>query len=731
MFNQTIKYLSIRFFGLAFGVVGLMPASFAAGLLNTVDSNLPALEILSHEVEVTIQDGFVTTSVEQVFSNPGFEDTQAVYSFPIPEGAVVSEFTVWIDDQPVTGEVIEKQKARQIYTQEKAAGRDTGLVEQNGAQRFEVNVSPLRAGRKTRIRLQYLQVTDIQTGIGRYLYPLESGDVDAKQLSFWTANEQVAEHFRLRLHLRSTYPIEALRAPNISDAVVTQSAPGEWTLEIDRRAQSSTERNMNEAPVSQPTSGSEGAITNAVLQTNNEVEALSLRNDYNQARSAGENQAVASRLDQDIVMYWRMARDLPGSVDVIAHREPGQSKGTFMITLTPGDDLKPIEQGRDWIFVLDISGSMEGKYATLAEGVRMSFERMKSGDRFRIVLFNDHARELSNGWTEITPATVSEYSDRVSSVKPGGGTNLFAGVKKGLQRIDKHRTTGLILVSDGVANVGETHKRGLLKLIRNYDVRLFSFIMGNEANRPLLKSIAEQSNGFALSISNSDDIVGKIMEATQRMNHEAMHHVALKLNGVRFSDLTQEKIMSVYRGQQIVIFGHYWESGWANLELNARISGQPKRYSTKFNLPETAGSHPEIERMWAFAKLKALQNEAELLDDDGDVNQLMTGLAVEYGLVSEHTSMVVMREDVFQQRGIKRRNADRVTKEHKAQQQRASQAVKSSRIESQDKHNPPMFDKPSATHVGVGAFDIAWLILLSPMLIGVMLQHRKHFKASV
>ena len=56
------------------------------------------------------------------------------------------------------------------------------------------------------------------------------------------------------------------------------------------------------------------------------------------------------------------------------------------MTSTPGDDLAPISKGRDWIFVLDFSGSMEGKFHSLVEGVGRGLARLNPDDRFRIIL---------------------------------------------------------------------------------------------------------------------------------------------------------------------------------------------------------------------------------------------------------------------------------------------------------------------------------------------------------
>jgi Ca-activated chloride channel family protein len=99
----------------------------AAGLLTPSNGSLPALEIRDHHVTVVIEDGYAVTTVEQLFHNPHPQDLEAIYSFPVPEHGAVSEFTMWIDGKPVSGEVLEKQEARRIYEEEKQAGREAGI----------------------------------------------------------------------------------------------------------------------------------------------------------------------------------------------------------------------------------------------------------------------------------------------------------------------------------------------------------------------------------------------------------------------------------------------------------------------------------------------------------------------------------------------------------------------------------------------------------------------------
>ncbi|WP_369819616.1 VIT domain-containing protein, partial [Oleiphilus sp. HI0117] len=286
--------------------------------MSPANGQLPALEIKQHHVDVTIEDGYAITSVTQLFFNPNDTTLEAIYSFPIPEKAAVGEFTYWIDGKAVTGEVLEKKQAREIYEQEKAQGRETALTEQDEYKSFDSAVYPVLPKQDVKIRLVYIQAVHSDHGIGSYVYPLEDGGVDEEKLAFWSYNEVVTEAFSFKMNIRSSYPIDDVRLPKHPQAIVTSNTNQAWHISMMNGQAAQNEEDSNPITAKQ-------SIT---------------------------------KLDQDIVVYWRHQQGLPGSIDMVTHKEPGKDKGTFMMTITPGDDLSKINLGRDWIFVLDYSGSM-------------------------------------------------------------------------------------------------------------------------------------------------------------------------------------------------------------------------------------------------------------------------------------------------------------------------------------------------------------------------------------
>ncbi|MEW8506384.1 MAG: VIT and VWA domain-containing protein [Candidatus Thiodiazotropha sp.] len=645
----------------------------AAGLMTPKSANLPQLEIRQHQVEVTVEDGYAVTSVEQAFFNPNDIELEAIYSFPVPEKSSVAEFTYWIDGKPVTGEVLEKQKAREVYQQERDQGREAALTEQDSYRTFDSHVYPVKPQQDVRIRLVYIQPTHVDSGIGRYVYPLEEGGVDEHKLAFWRYNDIVTEAFSFNLKLRSSYPIDAMRLPQYPQVSAGSISPQEWAVGIQNGRVGEEEGQAQTTP------------------------------------------AIIQKLDKDIVVYWRHQQGLPGSVDMLTHKEPGNDRGTFMLTVTPGDDLASINEGRDWVFVLDLSGSMKGKYQSLVEGVRKGLANLPDRDRFKVVLFNNFATEFTNGYLQATAANARRVIDRLEKSHPAGSTNLYAGLECGIKGLDSDRSSAIILVTDGVANVGVTEKKKFLKLLERYDVRLYTFVMGNSANRPLLDGMTKISNGFSISVSNSDDIVGQLLLATDKLTHEALHAIDVKIRGVKVKDLTPARIGTLYRGQQLILFGHYWGGGNADVVISGKVSGQPVEYSSSFEFPGQSTRNPEIERLWAFATIEDLQNQIDYLGEDADSRQAIIDIAKEYGLVTDYTSMVVLREEQFLNYGIDRLNSARVASEQAARQQRSNTPVVDNRVDRQQSMYSQSRAYPSSGKSGGGALGPWLLLLLLPL----------------
>jgi Ca-activated chloride channel family protein len=356
------------------------------------------------------------------------------------------------------------------------------------------------------------------------------------------------------------------------------------------------------------------------------------------------------------------------------------------------------------------------KIATLVDGVNRVLGKMSSLDRFRVVTFNQKAHDFSGGYVQATPENLQHMMTRVKGIQAGGSTALHAGLEMAYNGLDRDRVAGMILATDGVANVGPSTHAELMNLHRRHDVRLFTFVIGNSANRPLLNNLAKASGGFAMNISSSDDIVGRIIQARAKVLHQALYDADLTIRGERVVNLTPAKIGNLHVGQQLVLFGQYDEAGDVDIEFSGRIAGERKTWRTKTHLPETATDYPEIERLWA---LSMIDETMDTIRDKGETagrREKIVDLGTRYALVTDYTSMVVLDEAEMEGAGIERNNADRVEKERRAQTQRALKPVENHRVD----HKPDgsgMFGNASSPGIGTGP--------VGPLFVGLALFLRR------
>ena len=91
----------------------------------------------------------------------------------------------------------------------------------------------------------------------------------------------------------------------------------------------------------------------------------------------------------------------------------------------------------------------------------------------------------------------------------------------------------ILEVTDGVTNTGVVDPKKFHELTKKYDVRVFTFVMGNSANWPLMRLVGDASGGFAKGVSNDDDIIGEILLAKGKILHESLHHAELTISGLK------------------------------------------------------------------------------------------------------------------------------------------------------------------------------------------------------
>jgi Ca-activated chloride channel family protein len=162
------------------------------------------LEVKYHHVDVKITDQLAETHVDQVFYNPSDQAVEGTYVFPLPLEAVVSDFTLWVDGQPVKGKVLSAEEARGIYEDIIRRQMDPALLEYIGRGAVQASIFPIPPHGERRIELSYSQALTADNGLVKYIYPLNTEKFSSDPL----------DNVAVKVDISSREPIRAVYSPS-------------------------------------------------------------------------------------------------------------------------------------------------------------------------------------------------------------------------------------------------------------------------------------------------------------------------------------------------------------------------------------------------------------------------------------------------------------------------------------------------------------------------------------
>ncbi len=178
--------------------------------------------------------------------------------------------------------------------------------------------------------------------------------------------------------------------------------------------------------------------------------------------------------------------------------------------------------------VLDRSGSMTGAKIEKARQAAMGLvDQLGRGDIFSLITYSDEVQVL-------VPAQEVQDKEnlkaRIARIQPGGSTALHAGVRHGAEQLEKHltgrRINRVILLSDGLANVGPSSPAELRQLGRSLSERgiaVTTIGVGADYNEDLMAGLAEASDANYYYVQDTEKLpqifakeLGELMKVAAR-----------------------------------------------------------------------------------------------------------------------------------------------------------------------------------------------------------------------
>lgn len=570
-------------------------------LLVTVDGRDVPLTIGYHKVTVDIRDQIARTVIEESFVNHTSSQLEGVFHFPLPADASISDFGMWIGDELVQADVVEKQRAREIYETILRERRDPGLLEWAGGNLFKARVFPIFPQAEKRVTITYTQVLPMRDGSYRYAYPLASEMLRQKPL----------RELQLMVNLVSTAPLTSVRCVS-HPARIRQSANA---ARIEFAAQEVVPSRDFELVV-EPDAGRQ-PLSAVPHQRGSDGYFLLLLNPPSER--AGRRLLGGGEPLRLIVLA-----DTSGSMDAAQRAVQAELLRALLASL-----------GRRDRFLL---AACDVECSWLTDGFQAP------GDNEVEKAVDALAHRGSLGWSDLERAFASAAAMAAKADGPCQILYLGDGVPATAETDPTAFAKQLPeLLKDAVAKGASCH----------------AIATGSTYETVVLKALAAQGAGSFRRIEGDGGPVKAARELLEELTRAPVRHLAIEFKGLRAARVYPEELPNLSAGSQQVIVGRYQPASLAadaTVRITGRLGEKDVAFEQPLRLPAGDEGNSFIPRLWARHHLDYLLAQGTA----PAVREEIVAFSQEYRIMTPYTSFLVLESDADRERfGVRRHIAMR------------------------------------------------------------------------
>jgi Ca-activated chloride channel family protein len=554
----------------------------SAGMLIPEEKKLPPLAMLDHRVDIRIEDQVATTYIEQTFRNHTDRALEATYLLPIPKGATVNEFYMWVGPTKVKGELVEADKARQIYTDIVHRTKDPGLLEYMGTNLLRMKVFPVPAKGDLKVAVKYSYIATNDNGLVEYIYPLRSEGKAASTL----------EKFTLDVRLKSQHAITNIYSPTHA---ITISRPNEKEAVIGFE--------KNQAILDKDfqlfyTPGDKDVGLTAVTHRPNADQ----NGHFMLLVSPRAELSKSQQVPRDMVFVLDTSGSMRGKRIIQAKN----ALNYCLSNLTPGDN-----------FAIMHFATTVTKYANNLQPA--SEENLAAAKRWVSAL-------EPTGGTAIDDALRTALEMRTND-KSRTFTIVFF--------TDGQPTVGETNVPRILRNVADRNTQ---------NTRIFSFGVGDDVNAQFLDALADNSRAVSTYVRESEDIEAKVSSLYGKISNPVLSNLKLEIgNGVILSEIYPPQLPDLFHGSQLVVLGRYSGSGHAAITLTGTVGTEEKRFTYELKFADkTNEDRGFVEDLWARRKVGYLLDQIRVNGEKKELVEEVVTLAKRYGITTPYTSYLLV-----------------------------------------------------------------------------------------
>ncbi|HSO76185.1 MAG TPA: VIT and VWA domain-containing protein [Blastocatellia bacterium] len=577
----------------------LSPYFFVQG-----DPGVDRLPLKDTRVQIDVSGVIADVKVVQTYRNEGSRPINARYVFPASTRAAVYAMHMRIGDQLIVAKIKEREKAKREFDKARQAGKSASLLEQNRPNVFSMSLANIMPGDQIEIELSYTELLAPTDGIYEVVFPTVVGPRYSSQPESSAPQED--------RWVRSPY----LRTGN---------NPGS-TLHISTRISAGV-------PIRDLSCPSHGIVP--------EWQSPSI------AQLVLEN-ADPSQGKRDFVLRYRLAGDQIASGLILYQ---GADENFFLYIAQPPNRVTNADiPAREYIFVVDVSGSMDGfPLNTSKRLLRDLIGQLRPSDLFNVVLFAGDSTVLAANSLPANEENISSAIRLLEQQRGSGGTELLAAVKQAMSLSrNENVSRSIVLVTDGYIS-GE---QGVFDYVRdNLDQsNVFAFGIGSSVNRYLIEGVAKAGMGEPFIVTQEAEAPAIAAKFRDYIQTPVLTNIQVRAIGFDIYDVHPGHLPDLFAQRPVILFGKWRGQVGGALELHGKTGHGD--YLTRL---EVAGVEPDdanraLRYLWARSRIAELSDYgASHLDADRISN--ITSLGLKYNLLTRYTSFIAVREVVRNTQG--------------------------------------------------------------------------------
>ena len=564
-------------------------------LIKSDDPDVDRLPLKSTHAEVNISGVIADVNVTQVYKNEGKKPIEAIYVFPASTKAAVYGMKMTIGERTITANIREREQARHEYNQAKQAGKSASLLEQHRPNVFQMNVANILPSDVIKVELKYTELLVPTDKVYEFAYPTVVGpryvdqqSDEAGSAETWTSNPYLRQGepptymFNMAVHIAAGLPIKDIACASHKTRI-DYKGPSFATINLD----------------------------------------------------PSENQSG----NRDFILKYRLAGD---KIQTGLLLFEGKDEKFFLLMMQPPKNvIKSQIPPREYIFIVDVSGSMHGFPLNISKKLLKDLiGNLRPTDRFNVLLFAGGSQLMAEQSLPATSQNITRAINTIEGQRGGGGTRLLPALQRALSL---SKTEGfsrsIVIATDGYVSV----EAKVFDLMRKNlgDANMFAFGIGSSVNRHLIEGMARIGMGEPFVITKPDQALITAKKFRKLIESPVLTGIKVDFGKFKAYDVEPPSIPDVLADRPVIVFGKWRGSPLGTISLRGYTGKH--RLLKKIDVSKTKAleSNSALRYLWARHRIALLDDYNRLNKQDERVKEV-TNLSLTYNLLTAYTSFVAV-----------------------------------------------------------------------------------------